>query len=127
MTEDHAMMEVLSGFSGNAVGVQAKGQITRNDYENVLVPEVESAIKRHGKVRLYYQIGPEFTGIDPGAAFQDLKVGMEHFSQWERVAVVTDVDWIRHSVRAFGFLMPIKMETFSIAEAEKAREWISAA
>ena len=121
------MMEVLSGFSGNAVGVQAKGQITRDDYENVLIPQVESAIKRHGKARLYYQIGPEFTGIDPGAAFQDFKVGMEHFSQWERVAVVTDVDWIRHSVRAFGFLMPIKMETFSIAEADKAREWISAA
>ncbi len=121
------MMGVMSGFSGNVVGIQATGQITREDYEKVLVPAVDAAIASHGKVRLYYQIGPNFSGIDPGAAFQDFKVGMEHFTQWERVAVVTNVDWIRHSVRAFGFLMPIKMETFSIADADKAREWISAA
>ena len=48
----------------------------------------------------------DFAGIDPGAMWEDFKVGMEHFTHWERVAVVTDVEWIKHTVRFFSFLMP---------------------
>jgi hypothetical protein len=29
---------------------------------------------------------------------EDFKIGVEHLSRWERVAVVTDIDWIKHAV-----------------------------
>jgi SpoIIAA-like len=121
------MIEIIKTFPGNVVGLVAKGHVTKEDYEKVLIPGVEAALKRHSKIRLYYELGSEFSGIDPGAAWEDLKVGVEHITRWERMAVVTDVDWIRHMINAFRFLMPGKMQVFPTANAAAARAWIVSA
>lgn len=68
-----------------------------------------------------------FTRPNASAAWEDFKVGMEHFLRWERVAVVTDVEWIKHTMRIFSFVMPADMRVFPVAEATKARAWIVAA
>jgi hypothetical protein len=79
---------------------------------------------RHDKLRLYYELGPEFMGLDAGAMWEDFKVGVGHLSRWERAAVVTDVEWMRHAVNAFRFLMPGQMRVFPTADAAEARAWI---
>ena len=76
---------------------------------------------------LYYETAADFSGIDPGAMWEDFKVGMEHLTRWERVAVVTDVEWIKQTMRFFGFLMPGAMKSFPTSEAAQARAWIIAA
>lgn len=121
------MIEALSNFPDNVLAFACKGHVTRDDYETVLVPKVEDALERHRKVRLYYQIGSDFTGIDPGAVWEDFKVGVEHLSRWERIAVVTDIDWIRHTMSVFSFLIPGELRIFPASEASKARDWIVAA
>ena len=49
---------------------------------------------------------------------------MEHLLRWERVAVVTDIEWIRHRVNVFRFLLPGKIRVFADYEAEAAHQWI---
>jgi len=121
------MIELLKDFPGNVVALSASGQVTREDYEKVVIPAVEKALGQHEKVRLYYEIGPDFSGIDPGAMWADTKVGMGHLLRWERIAVVTDVQWIKLSITAFGFLMPAQVNVYSTEEAAAARKWISGA
>ena len=121
------MIEHLTDFPSNVVAFVCRGRVTKTDYDLVLVPVVMNALKKHDKARLYYETGADFTGIDPGAAWEDFTVGMEHFMRWERMAVVTDVDWIKHAMHFFSFLMPGKMKIFSRADAALAREWIVAA
>lgn len=121
------MIELLKDFPQNVVALSAAGQVTKEDYEKVLVPAVERALAQNEKVRLYYQIGADFTGMDPGAMWADTKVGMGHFLRWERIAVITDVEWIKLSVTAFGFLMPAQVHVYTTAEADSAKKWISAA
>src|SRR5208282_4161731 len=94
------MIEALNGFPTKVLAFACKGHVTKRDYETVLIPAVEEALKQKSKVRLYYQIDPDFSGIEPGAVWDDFKVGMEHVLRWERIAVVTDVDWIRYTIRA---------------------------
>jgi hypothetical protein len=120
------MMTRLHGFSGNIVGVSGGGRVTRGDYETVLIPAVQEALKRSEKVRLYYQIEPDFAGLEPAAMWEDFSIGVEHLTRWERIAVVTDVEWIRLAVQAFGFLMPGKVEIFALNEATRARAWVAA-
>ncbi len=62
--------------------------------------------------------------MEPGAIWDDFKVGMEHLLRWERIAVVTDVDWIRYTIRAFTFVIPGVTKVFPVNEEAKAREWI---
>ncbi|MEZ5828153.1 MAG: STAS/SEC14 domain-containing protein [Hyphomicrobiales bacterium] len=121
------MIELLKGFPDNVVAVSGHGRITRNDYDTILIPTVEKALQSHDKIRLLYEMGPEFDGVDPGAAWEDFKLGMEHLSRWERVALITDVPWIAQSMRLFSFFMPGAMRVYPTAEAAKARLWITQA
>jgi hypothetical protein len=43
------------------------------------------------------------------------------------MAVVTDVDWIRHMINAFRFVMPGQLRVFATAQAAEARAWILSA
>lgn len=119
------MIELLQGFPENVVALVAKKHVTRADYQTVLVPAVEKALKQHDKVRIYYELGPEFEGIEAGAVWEDFMVGVSHWLRWERIAVVTDVVWIRYTIDAFRFLMPARVRVFTAAEATEAREWIA--
>jgi hypothetical protein len=120
------MIEALKGFPPKVLAFACKGHVTKDDYENVLIPAVEEALKQKGKIRLYYQIDADFSGIEPGAMWDDFKVGMEHVLRWERMAVVTDVEWIRYTIRAFSFVIPGVAKMFHLAEQKQAREWIVA-
>jgi SpoIIAA-like len=120
------MIRLLSGFADNVLAVACEGQVTRKDYEDVLIPAAALALERHPKVRVYYEITPEFAGIDAGAVWEDFRIGMGHLSRWERIAVVTDVGWIRQAVNAFRFLMPGALRLFPLSEGGDARRWIVA-
>jgi len=119
------MIDILKGFPAQVVAVACRGHITRHDYETVLVPAVEAALRQHAKVRLYYRIDPDYSGFEAGAMWEDFKVGMQHLLRWERIAVVTDVDWIRHTIRGFSFVMPGEVRVFPLTEAPAAEAWIT--
>jgi hypothetical protein len=82
---------------------------------------MEDSLKRHDKVRLYYEIGCRF----PGAAWEELRIGMDTMPQWERVAVITDVGWVRHTVNALRFLMASEVRVFTSSQAPEGRAWIT--
>jgi hypothetical protein len=115
------MIEMIDGLPDNVVGIIAKGRVTNSDCDKILKPAMESTLKRHDKVRLYYEIGCRF----PGAAWEDLRIGIEHIPQWERIAVVTDVGWVRHTVNALRFLMASDVRVFTSFQAPEGRAWIT--
>ena len=121
------MIEPLSGFPPDVLAFRCDGKVTGADYETVLIPAVEAALKTHTRLRLYYEIGSGFDGFEPSALFDDFKVGVEHLSLWSRIAVVCDVEWIRFAVSAFRFLMPGNVRSFHLNEADQARAWIAEA
>jgi hypothetical protein len=73
------MIERLSPFPDNVCAFVCHGHVTREEYTSVLVPAVEAAFEKHDKLRLYYETGPDFTGIDPTAVWQDTATGLRHF------------------------------------------------
>jgi SpoIIAA-like len=121
------MIDQLQNFPENVVAFACHGHVTRENYMDTLVPVVEKALADHDKVRLYYEIGPEFKNIDLDAVWTDFATGVEHWTRWERIAIVTDVDWIRNTMWAFGFLIPGEVRLFSMSHKSAAREWIVSA
>jgi hypothetical protein len=120
------MIEQITDLPAGVLGFRAHGQITAADYENVLVPDVEAAFALNPKLRMLYHAGEDFIGFDPGAMWDDAKLGFRHFSGWERVALVTDVGWLRAGARAMGFAMPGEFRLFSNAQLAEARAWLLA-
>lgn len=117
------MIEQLAGFPDNVVAMAAKGHVTRDDYERVLIPSVRQALGQHPKIRCYYELGRDVQ-FDAGAVWEDFKIGLEYLSRWERIAVVTDVDWLRAAANAFRFLVPGEVRVFAMADVAQARDWI---
>ncbi|SAL06336.1 hypothetical protein AWB81_07541 [Caballeronia arationis] len=121
------MIEILNNMPDGVAGFAAKGRVTRKDYEDVLIPKMLELLDAHKTVRCYYELGPEFSGMDPGAAWEDFKLGIEHLTRWERLAIVTDVEWIRMTLNIFRFLMPGELRLFATSNAAQARNWIAEA
>ncbi len=119
------MIEKIPDLPDNVLGFTARGKVTANDYESVIIPAVETMFARQGKVRFLYHLGEDFSGIEAGAAWDDTKLGLKHFSGWERVALVSDADWIRWAVKIFGLAMPGHVRVFHNREFAEAKQWIS--
>lgn len=119
------MIETLRDFPADAVAIRCSGFVSKADYDQVLIPAVEQALKASDRIRLYYEVAPDFAVISPGAIWEDLWVGARHWTRWKRVAVVTDVAWIRQMVIVFGFLLPGVTKVFALAQAIEARAWLT--
>jgi hypothetical protein len=118
------MLALIPDLPDHVLGLKATGTVSSGDYEAVLVPELERMLAAHARVRLLYVLAEGFDNYTRGAAWEDAKVGMRHFTSFERVAVVTDVDWIETGVKAFGFVMPGDVRVYDGHELDQAREWV---
>jgi hypothetical protein len=116
------MLELIEGLPKNVVGIVATGKVTMQDCHDVLTPAIKKSLKRHDKIRLYYELSSRF----PGSAWDDLDLGLEHASCCERVAIVTDIGWVRLTVKAVRFLIPSQIRVFATVQAEDGRAWITA-
>ena len=118
------MIELLTGYPENILAFSAIGEVTKEDYTNILVPAIESHIEQYGKVAALYYMGSEFSGYTAGAMLSDAKVGLAHFSKWEKIAVVSDVNWVRNGIHMLGFMMPCPVKLFSNDQLASAQQWI---
>ena len=118
------MIEVLPDYPDNVLAIAGSDNITADDYKSVIIPALDAKVKAHGKVRMLYYLGPEFTGFDAAAMWEDTTTGFKHFTDFEKIAFVSDVDWLNHVVSAFGFMIPCPVKVFSASRLAEASDWI---
>lgn len=110
------------------IGFLGSGTITRDEYHELVDP-VMAALDRGEHVRFLFATAPDFHGIDLAALWEDLKaagsVGLKHRKAWERFAVVTDKDWMRHAIGAFGWLSPGELRVFDPGQLDDAKAWLA--
>jgi len=119
------MIEKIPDLPDNVLGFTAKGEITANDYELIIIPAVEELFSRYKKVRFLYHLGDELTGFETAAMWDDTKLGLKHLHGWERLAIVSDIEWIRSAVKIFGLIIPGHVRVFHNNEFSEAKRWIS--
>jgi hypothetical protein len=76
------MIEHLAGFQGDVLAFVYQGHVTKDDYDTVLVPAVTKALETQKRLRVYCEVKSDFSGLDAGAVWEDLKVGMGHLTRW---------------------------------------------
>jgi len=118
------MLHPIEGLPHNVVAFSAEGAVTASDYSEHLVPAIECVLEEGHRPRMLYVLGPKFERFELGAMLADARAGLGHFSDFERIAVVTGHDLIENAVRAFGVLMPCPVRTFDNDELDAAKVWI---
>ena len=119
------MFERIDGMPDGVVGVRGTGRVTGDDYRTVLAPALEGATADGRKARLYLELGEGFEGYEPSAMMADAQVGLGHLASFERVAIVTDAEWLQRAVHLFGPLIPGEVRVFGVADAETGRDWVA--
>jgi SpoIIAA-like len=119
------MVKRIPDLPDNVLGFTAKGVVTAHDYESVIMPAVEALFSRQKKVQFLYYLGEDFSGLETVAMWDDTKLGLKHLSGWERMAVVTDVEWIRAAIKIFGVAIPGHVRVFHNSELADAKRWIT--
>ncbi len=122
------MVERVSDLPAGVLGFRASGKITRDEYVGMMEP-IYASLERGERLNIYFELGEDFDGLALGALWEDMKaagsVGLKHRSAWQRMALVTDKDWIRHGAAAFGPLAPGELRLFDPEDIAQARAWIA--
>ncbi|MEX1323098.1 MAG: STAS/SEC14 domain-containing protein [Synechococcaceae cyanobacterium] len=118
------MIETIQGLPAGTVGFRLHGRVRGDDYDQVLVPAMEQAITEHDRIKALLCFEPDFEGYDLAAAWDDTLLGLRHWQGFERIAVVSDVTWLRTAIRAISVLMPCPVQLFAAGQEEEARRWL---
>jgi hypothetical protein len=120
-SHDATVIRELNDMPAGVTGFETMGTIKAEDYRDVVLPALKRAAA-DGEVRFVVVI-PEFHGMSGGAMWEDIKVGAEHFTAWKRMALVTDIEWMKHTTRLFGWMTPGQVRQFPLADRDGAIAW----
>jgi hypothetical protein len=116
------MIEPMEQLPDGVIGFRATGNITADDYTEVLKPAIDDVLRRGDEIRIVIEFA-DWSGMSGGAMWEDLKMGIERFTKWTRIALVTDIEWMRHAINVFGWMTPGEVRTFTLAERDDAAAW----
>lgn len=117
------MLQFIPVFDGNTIAVRASGKLTLEDFQQFF-PQLETQIKRLGKISLLFEFD-NFSGWDLDAAIDDIKFGMKHLSDFERIAMVGDKSWEHWmALIAKPFLISSEVRYFNRENLQQAWDWL---
>jgi len=122
------MIERLTDMPAGTLGFRAAGDIEREDYDEVLVPELRRALEAGAGLRTLYLV-EEIDEMEPSALWADSKLGFDlgvrQHDAWVRSAIVTDVAWMARATKMFLWMIPGEARLYPVAELEDAKAWVA--
>jgi hypothetical protein len=116
------VLKPIAGLPEGVIGFEAAGRIEASDFTDALMPAVHDLVERGKSIRIVL-LFEQFDGMSARAAWEDLRLGVEHLRQWKRIALVTDLDWMITMTSLFGWMTPGDLRRFPVAQREAAIMW----
>jgi SpoIIAA-like len=120
------MIERITEMAAGTVGFRVAGPVEREDYRDVLVPELPRALDAGGGLRTLYLIDRESGGDRAGGAVGDAKLGFDLGVR--RLGALGDrhrLGWTTRATRLFAWMIPSEARVFETAALESAKEWVA--
>lgn len=119
------MIEVLPAMPKGVIGIRVSGRLSGDDLRGFepIMKELAGA----EEIRIVEVIAADYEGFGPGGLVEDLKLGFgvlfrEH-SAIKRIAVVSDKEWVIHTLHALAWLVPGELKIFGLDDLDVAAEW----
>lgn len=119
------MIEILPDMPDGVTGIRVSGRLAGDDLRTFR-PAMEELLGT-GEIRIVEVIASDYEGFGPGGLAEDLKLGFgalfQHHSAFKRIAVVSDKEWVSHTLHALAWMVPGELAVFGIDDLERAKEW----
>ena len=119
------MLRRMTDMPAGTIGFEAIGEVEDDDWEETVEPVLRREIAEGRDLRLLYLLGPETKQVEGDAMKADTGFRARHATAFERVAVVSDEDWMRPALRALSFLLPGKAKGFHVRDLQAAKTWLA--
>jgi hypothetical protein len=120
------MFKPIEGLAADVLAIEANGQISHQDYRATLIP-LAKRLMAQGPISTIYVIGPEFTGSDLEALWDDSAFGFTQWHAFRQIAVVTDRAWMVGVINMFKPFFHGEARLFRLTKLSAAKDWIVAA
>ncbi|MDT5092444.1 MAG: hypothetical protein QOH60_1807 [Mycobacterium sp.] len=119
------MIEMLKDMPEGVTGISVSGRVAGDDLRD-FKPVMDEALKS-GEIRIVEVIADDYEGFGPGGLVEDLKLGFgalfQHHSDFKRIAVVSDKEWVAHTLHALAWMVPGELKMFRLDELDRAKKW----
>jgi hypothetical protein len=119
------MLQFMNNLPDHVVGIHAVGEVTKDDYDQVLKPRLDDLEKRQGEINYLLVLDNNVQDFTVAAWWQDFLVGIKHFTHWNKIAVVSDQKAVERFTNFFTHFIPGKSKGFPSDQEQEAIQWIS--
>lgn len=119
----NSMIQIIKS-PANVAAFRALGEVTKKDYEEVVVPAVEKLVNTNDELNFLLELDTDLSNYTMGAWFEDVMLGLKNLGKWHRAAIVTDSDKIINFTNAFSYIAPGEYKGFKKEELDVALLWV---
>jgi len=119
------MLTVIQNLPDYVFGVRASGEVTKDDLKDVLLPGLESLANQYKEIYYLLVLDTDVQNFTAGAWVQDLIAGVKHFTDWKKMAIVTDQKAVEKFTDAFSYISPGEAKGYELRELQDAIDWLS--
>lgn len=119
------MIDIMHESDQDVLGLRATGKLTRADYHDALVPQVQTLLDRFGTLKVLLLLDEPFRGWSIGAAWANTVFDFKHRKDFDKVAVVGAPRWEQWCVNvAAQFVMAGELRTYDRDRLSAAWQWL---
>lgn len=115
------MYQLLPESQRGFVALQLSGKLDASDYEGI-IPILESRIREHGKLRLYWEMR-DFEGWTLGGLWADGGFDRRHANDFTHIALVGEKRWQEWMTKLMKPFTSAEVKYFDLGEREQALSW----
>ena len=119
------MVTQINGLSGSAVGFTLTGEITKEDYDNIIFPAVQRITDLFSTLNLMLVINTDLSNFTAGAWMKDAVLGIKNLTKFNRVALVSDSQIVKNATSFANMVVPGEYKNFLMTEENEAKIWVS--
>lgn len=119
------MIQQIYNLPANIAAFRATDNVTKEDFENTVVPAVKNLIRNTGEINYMLVLDTPIKNFTVGAWMQDAWMGLSNLAKWHKAAIITDSEGIRLFTAGFSLVMPGEFKAFTHDQQDKAIEWLS--
>jgi hypothetical protein len=117
------MIGILPDVPPNVAGFRASGEVTREDYKNIVYPEIRRHVETFGHLNFVFFVDTSLKNFSVGAWIRDIWLSLKEMARWHRVAIISDVEKVRNFTDTISRLLPGEYRGFPASRLEEAIRW----
>ena len=119
------MLQIINDLPPYVIGIHGFSDVTETEYRDALVPLVDDLLKRNKKINFILVLESDIKNFTFGSWLINIRIGLNYFWKWNRIAVVTDQKGLFVYSDIFKVFIHGTFKKFPLDDLDKAFKWIA--